>query len=112
MKISLNPKSIDKVAIVFLILFLISLLFTLSKQFANFTLPENDRFLMASMQMRFVWWVYALFGYVVYLGSSIWLFIEAKKTESNKWVWAINKWGQSKIIIASLPRGIGGFILL
>ncbi len=70
-------------------MFLVGLIFTLSKQFANFALPENDRFLMVSMQMRFVWWVYALFGYILYFGSSIWLFIEAKKTESNKWVWAI-----------------------
>ncbi len=89
MKNPLNPKSIDKVAIVFLILFLVGLLFTLSKQFANFALPENDRFLMVSMQMRFVWWVYAIFGYVIYLGSAVWLFLESKKTESNKWVWAV-----------------------
>jgi len=107
MKITLNPKQIDKVAIVFLILFLVGLLFTLTKQFAYYALPGNDRFLMVSMQMRFVWWVYALFGYVIYFGSAVWLFIQAKNTDNNKWVWCVlGMFGGLMAVILWYLRGL------
>lgn len=81
-----SHKIIDRTASIFLILFIVSLLFALSKSFGRFFYREE--FLQVSTQMSFVSLIYIIFGHVINIGAAVWLFIEAKKTDSSKGLWA------------------------
>jgi hypothetical protein len=81
-----SHKIIDRTASIFLILFVMSWLLTLSGLLGR--LLYREEFFQISLQKSLVYSIYAIFGYAVYIGAAVWLFIEAQKTDGNKWLWA------------------------
>ena len=81
-------QKVEKLAILILILFIIVNVSSFFVRFTDFFFPASisDYF---TMQVKLLGSMFFLFGISVNIGSSIWLFISAKKLQTQPLVWCL-----------------------
>ena len=87
----MDTKKIEKLALIFLILFVISIGISFStKIFWSFLAPgftDTPAFTSFNIQTNLFSIIYSAFGILIYIGCAIWLHITAKSIKANHWLW-------------------------
>ncbi len=87
MRSFLNTKT-DKLIIVLLVLFIISLAVTSTARILGMLSPASAGFSQFSLQTRLLGFLYFFFGMSVQLGCAVWLFSEVKKRGGRFLLWS------------------------
>lgn len=96
-----DSNNINKLALLILILFVISLGVTMSSRVLQFVYSMGFLTDSITIQLKLFAFVFYIFQMTVNIGSAIWLYISGKKAHSNQWLW----------LFTGLFTGILGIIL-
>ena len=80
--------NIDKIALLIIILFALSIGATFTTRILEFFYQNVQVVRSIHLQIKLLSFTYFLFTILVNIGSAVWLYIEARKTQNSKWLWA------------------------
>ena len=84
----LTEKDLNNLALLLLILFVVSTGATITTHVLGLVYPDEVVANAMNLQIRLTSVVYYLFRIIINIGSSIWLYIQAKNSSKKTWLWA------------------------
>ena len=82
-------KSIEKVAIILIILAVVTIFFSTFSNFFIIHIFSSHYITYINMQTRILSGIFLIFGMLVRIGVAIWLFSLAKRHQAQPWIWCL-----------------------